>query len=124
MACEGCLLLSRGHIPQLQRPVPAPRHYTAPIWTKRHTADLCTVVLGSRALPDWLECRGGVSQEILDFLVFRVARLQQHRPGLGILFGLRPPTVALKANRPRCHHTRGKEVVLLLIRQCPLKPRF
>src|SRR5262249_11089447 len=94
------------------------------IRTKRYTADLCTVVLGSRALPDWLEGRGGVSQEFLDLLVFRVARLQQYRPGLGILFSLRLPTIALKANRPRCHHTRGKEVMLFLIRQRPLKPRF
>src|SRR5215470_13098250 len=79
MARKGGARLSRGYIPQLEGPVLAARHHTAPIRTKRHTADLCTVMLGSRALPDWLEGRGGVSQEVLDFLVFRVTWLQQHR---------------------------------------------
>src|SRR6266705_1538709 len=104
MARQGGSLLPTGHVPQLDRLVPTPRGQAAPIRTKGHARDPSLVMPGNWALPDWLESRGGTSQESLYFLVFRVVRLQQNRECLCKPFVLRLPAIVIEANRPRRPH--------------------
>ena len=96
----------------------------APIRTKGYAVDPSLVMPGNWALPDWLESRGGTSQESLYFLVFRVVRLQQNGECFCKPFVLRLPAIAIEANCPRSHHACGEEVSLLLMQQCPLEPCF
>ena len=65
-----------GHLPQLDGLVPTARGQGLPIGTEGHTGNYVPMVTGNRALPDWLEGRGGSSQQLLYFLVFWMVRLQ------------------------------------------------